>query len=212
EELVGETVRLVLKTSDNRLEWAGRKIDLSPPWPRRPMLELLSDALGERLVPGQLARERLAVLCDRHGIETAPSMGPGKLIDELFSELVEPGLIDPTFVTDYPVETSPLAKRHRETPELTERFELIVGGMELVNAFSELNDPLDQRSRFEAQMKLRDAGDDEAQVLDEDFLRAMEYGMPPTGGVGIGIDRLVMLLTDSGSIKDVIFFPQMRPE
>ena len=212
EELISGTASQVLEGNDCRFEWMGQKIDLTAPWPRRPMLELLSEAVGERLDPGALERDRLESLCAEHGIETAPAMGAGKLIDELFSELVEPKLINPTFVTDYPVETSPLAKRHRHNPELTERFELIVGGMELVNAFSELNDPLDQRSRFEAQMRLRDAGDEEAQVMDEDFLRAMEYGMPPTGGVGIGIDRIVMLLTDSSSIKDVIFFPQMRPE
>jgi len=212
EELISEAAREVLGGDNSRCKWMGQQIDFTTPWPRRPMLEVLSEAVGERLIPGALDRERLAGLCARHGIETTPAMGTGKLIDQLFSELVEPKLIDPTFVIDYPVENSPLAKRHRETPELTERFELIVSGMELVNAFSELNDPLDQRSRFEAQMQLRDAGDEEAQVLDEDFLRAMEYGMPPAGGVGIGIDRLVMLLTDSGSIKDVIFFPQMRPE
>ena len=139
-------------------------------------------------------------------------MGAGKLLDELFGELLEPNLHNPTFVTDYPIETSPLAKRHRDNPELVERFELLIGGMEIVNAFSELNDPIDQRLRFQAQMKLRDAGDEEAQVLDEDFLRAMEYGLPPTGGVGIGIDRLVMLVTGSDTIKDVILFPQLRPE
>jgi len=212
EEMVSEAALGILQTGEMRFEWQGRQIDLARPWPRRPMLELLSEAVGEKLIPGALERDRLAELCAEREIEVTPAMGAGKLIDLLFGELVEPDLIDPTFVIDYPVETSPLAKRHREVPELTERFELIVGGMELVNAFSELNDPLDQRGRFEAQMRLRDAGDEEAQVLDEDYLRAMEYGMPPTGGVGIGIDRLVMLLTDSSSIKDVIFFPQMRPE
>ena len=140
------------------------------------------------------------------------SMGYGKLVDEIFGDHVEPKLIQPTFIMDYPVEMSPLAKKHRDNPRLVERFEPIIGGKEIGNAFSELNDPIDQKERFLDQMKLRDQGDEEAQVLDEDYLRALEYGMPPTAGLGIGIDRLVMFLTDSASIRDVIFFPQMRPE
>ncbi len=139
-------------------------------------------------------------------------MGLGGIIDEIFGEKAEPYLIHPTFVTDYPIEMSPLAKKHRSEPGLVERFEGIVNGQEICNAFSELNDPIDQRTRFEEQMKLRDRGDEEAQVLDEDYLRALEYGMPPTAGLGIGIDRLTMLLTNKDSIRDVVFFPQMKPE
>ena len=139
-------------------------------------------------------------------------MGKGKLIDEIFGEKCEPNYIQPTFITDYPVEMSPLCKRHRENPELTERFELMINGKEVANAYTELNDPIDQRRRFEEQMRLSERGDNEAMFIDQDFLRALEYGMPPTSGMGIGIDRLVMLLTGQPSIQEVLFFPQMRPE
>ena len=145
-------------------------------------------------------------------VEVDKTMGKGKLIDEIFGETVEGKLIQPTYIMDYPIEMSPLAKKHRDKEGLVERFEAIVNGKELCNAFSELNDPLDQRERFEEQVRLGKRGDDEAMVLDEDFLRSLEYGMPPTAGLGIGIDRLAMTLTNSPSIQDVIFFPQMKPE
>jgi lysyl-tRNA synthetase class 2 len=140
------------------------------------------------------------------------SMGKAKIIDEIFGEHCEPKLIQPTFITDYPIEMSPLAKKHRSKEGLVERFEVICNGKEICNSFSELNDPIDQRQRFEEQLELGKRGDEEAMVLDEDFLRALEYGMPPTAGLGIGIDRLTMIMTNSNSIQDVLFFPQMRPE
>jgi lysyl-tRNA synthetase class 2 len=157
-------------------------------------------------------RDELAEVCRRFDIQIDRSMGAGKLVDELFGELVEPNLIQPTFITDYPVELSPLAKRHRSSDGLVERFEAICNGKELCNAFSELNDPLDQRARFEEQARLRAEGDEEAMQLDEDYLRALEYGMPPTAGMGMGIDRLAMLMTGQDSIRDVILFPLLRPE
>jgi lysyl-tRNA synthetase class 2 len=156
--------------------------------------------------------EELREACKSFGIEVDNSMGKGKLIDELFGEKCEGNFIQPTFIMDYPIEMSPLCKRHRDNPELTERFELMINGKEIANAYSELNDPIDQRERFEEQMKLSEKGDDEAMFIDQDFLRALEYGMPPTSGMGIGIDRLVMLLTNNSSIQEVLFFPQMRPE
>jgi lysyl-tRNA synthetase class 2 len=156
--------------------------------------------------------ENLRTAAKELGVEVKPADGVGTVIDEIFSTCVEPHLIQPTFVTDYPVEMSPLAKRHRSEPGLVERFEAICNGQEICNAFSELNDPLDQRERFEEQMRARARGEEEVQPLDEDFLRALEYGMPPTAGLGMGIDRLAMLLTGRDSIRDVIFFPAMKPE
>lgn len=186
------------------------EIDFTPPWKRITMLDSIRETTGDDLA-GK-AEGELASVARKHHVEVEPSMGAGKIIDAIFSELVEPTLIQPTFITDYPVEMSPLAKRHRSKPGLVERFELICNGHELANAFSELNDPIDQRSRFEDQARLKARGDEEAMVIDEDFLRALEYGMPPTAGLGVGIDRLAMVLTDTDSIRDVIFFPQMKPE
>ena len=193
-----------------RIETAGGVIDLSPPWRRLTMYDAIKEYTGFSL-RGKTAEE-LTDIAGKLGIGVNKADGAGKIMDDIFSEKVEPHLIQPTIIMDYPLEMSPLAKRHRKETGLVERFELICNGQELCNAFSELNDPLDQRMRFEEQMKLRAGGAAETQPLDEDFLRSLEYGMPPTAGLGIGIDRLVMLLTGQDSIRDVIFFPQMRPE
>ncbi len=192
------------------VEHDGQEIDLSPPWKRARLFDLIQEFTGHDLYAKGL--EELKEAAKKLGLEVEPFWREGKIIDEIFSERVEPHLIEPTFVMDYPVELSPLAKRHRDDPRLVERFEPFVAGREIGNAFSELNDPLDQRERFLEQKRLSDLGDAEAQMLDEDYLRALEYGMPPTAGLGIGIDRLVMLLTNQPSIRDVILFPQMRPE
>ncbi len=157
-------------------------------------------------------KNQLADVAKSLHIEVDDTMGVGKLIDEIFGGKCEHHYIQPTFITDYPKEMSPLTKEHRSNPALTERFELIVNGKEIANAYTELNDPIEQRDRFEDQLKLSEKGDDEAMFIDQDFLRALEYGMPPTSGIGIGIDRLVMLLTNNSSIQEVLFFPQMRPE
>ena len=197
-------------TGGTIIGFQGQKIDFKPPWRRLTMFEAIKMHTGFEV--GAMDESQLRSTAEKLGIEVDKSMGYGKLIDEIFGEAVEPKLINPTFIMDYPVEMSPLAKKHRYHAGLVERFEPIIGGKEVGNAFSELNDPIDQRERFEQQLKLREMGDDEAQILDEDYIRALEYGMPPTAGLGIGIDRLVMLLTDSPSIRDVIFFPQMRSE
>ena len=160
----------------------------------------------------EMDEDSIRKVCKDMNVKVDKSMGRGKLIDEIFGEKCEPKLIQPTYITDYPIEMSPLAKKHRDKDGLVERFELICNGKEICNAFSEINDPIDQRERFEEQVKLGNRGDDEAMVLDEDYLTALEYGMPPTAGIGIGIDRLTMILTDSESIQDVLFFPQMKPD
>ena len=180
------------------------------PWARIPLFDAIERATGHALRGKD--REAVAEAARAVGVEVTPAMGTGKLLDEIFGLTVEPTLIQPTFITDYPVELSPLAKRHRTEDDLVERFEAIVGGKEICNAFSELNDPDEQRARFEDQGRLKTGGDDEAMVLDEDFLRALEYGMPPTAGLGVGIDRLAMLMTGQSSIRDVLLFPLMRPE
>ena len=185
-------------------------IDFKAPFKRLSILDAIKEYTGYDV--SEMNIEQLVDTCKKIGIETDPSMGKGKLIDEIFGEKCESSFIQPTFITDYPVEMSPLCKRHRDNPELTERFELMVNGKELANAYTELNDPIDQRKRFEEQMELAAIGDDEAMLIDQDFLRAIEYGMPPTSGMGIGIDRLVMILTNQPSIQEVLFFPQMRPE
>jgi lysyl-tRNA synthetase class 2 len=193
-----------------KISYQGTEVDLTPPWRRLPLYEALEQYTGMNLY-GKDQSELQKVAKKLH-IEIEEGWGTGKILDEIFKEKVEPNLIQPTFICDYPVELSPLAKRHRDDPQLVERFEPFVVGREIGNSFSELNDPIDQRGRFESQLKAFQAGDEEAHQLDDDFIRALEYGMPPTAGLGMGIDRLVMLLTDSASIRDVIFFPTMRPE
>lgn len=209
ESLIASVAQEVLGTLD--LEYQGVRVSLERTWRVATMAELTSEAAG---VPVDVHTpiDELRSLCDRHGIEVEAAWGPGKMLNELFEKLVEHTLVQPTFVTMYPAEISPLARRSDVDPELTDRFELIITGREFANAFSELVDPVDQRERFEAQAAAKDAGDEEAMHVDHDYLRAQEYGMPPAGGLGIGIDRLVMLLTDSASIRDVLLFPHMRPE
>lgn len=185
-------------------------IDFKAPYTRLTMAEAIEQKTGYDI--SSKSEEELRAAAKEMGVEIEPSMGKGKIIDEIFGEKCEGSFIQPTFITDYPIEMSPLTKRHRNNPELTERFELMVGGKELCNAYSELNDPIDQYERFVDQMNLAAKGDDEAMVIDKDFVRALEYGMPPTSGMGIGMDRLTMLMTGQVSIQEVLLFPQMRPE
>ncbi|MBI5116374.1 lysine--tRNA ligase [Candidatus Poribacteria bacterium] len=209
--LVEEMINHVARTlnGSTTLTYQGNAIDVKAPWPRMPFFQAIRQFAGVDMEPisdADAAREAVSNLT----LDLDPSAGYGKICDELLKTYVRPNLISPTFIVDYPVELSPLAKSKRGNPRLVERFQPFIGGLEIGNAFSELNDPIEQRRRFESQMKLRERGDEEAQRLDEDFVTALEYGMPPAGGLGIGIDRLVMLLTDSSTIKDVVLFPQLR--
>jgi lysyl-tRNA synthetase, class II len=191
--------------------WRDMDIDLTPPWPRRSMVELVAEQAGES--PDRLLEPAvIAAVAERSGGVERPGMSPGELLGLCFERLVEPGLIQPSFVTQFPVETSPLARRNDRDPRFVDRFELFIGRTEFANAFSELNDPEDQRARFEAQRAARAAGDEEAQMMDEDYVQALEYGLPPTAGEGIGLDRVVMLLTGATAIRDVLLFPSLRRE
>jgi lysyl-tRNA synthetase class 2 len=197
-------------TGNSIVEVEKTKIDFKAPYPRVPILEAIKIHTGYDV--SEMSESELIDTAKKIGIDIDQSMGVGKIIDEIFSEKCEHKYIQPTFIIDYPKEMSPLTKEHRNNNKLTERFELMVNGNELANAYSELNDPIDQKKRFEEQLALSEKGDDEAMFIDQDFLRALEYGMPPTAGIGIGIDRLVMLLTNNSSIQEVLFFPQMKPE
>ena len=204
-----ETICIAVNGKPER-EIDGNIVSFKAPYRRLPILEAIKEKTGFDC-EGK-SEDEIRAFCKEKGMEVDKTMGKGKLIDELFGEFCEGTFIQPTFITDYPVEMSPLTKMHRSKPGLTERFELMVNGKELANAYSELNDPIDQEERFVEQMKLADKGDDEAMIIDQDFLRALQYGMPPTSGIGIGIDRLVMLMTGKTFIQEVLFFPQMKPE
>lgn len=204
-----ETVCIAVNGSTER-KVGDNVISFKAPYRRLPILDAIKEKTGFDC--NGKTEEEIRAFCKEKGMDVDETMGKGKLIDELFGEFCEGTFIQPTFITDYPVEMSPLTKMHRSKPGLTERFELMVNGKELANAYSELNDPIDQEERFIDQMKLADKGDDEAMIIDQDFLRALQYGMPPTSGIGIGIDRLVMLMTGQTTIQEVLFFPQMRPE
>ena len=210
--LVEDMLRTVAQSIEKtQIKWGEMAIDLSKPFKRRPILELLNEATGEDL--SDFSEKKLRDVCNSNHVDVDSNFNYGQMLDALMSELVEPKLIEPTFVTDYPKAISPLAKKHRNgNLNLVERFELFIGGAEFANAFTELNDPIDQRDRFELQARLAESGDDEAHPIDENFLEAIECGMPPTAGVGIGVDRLVMLLTENITIKEVILFPSMRSE
>ena len=202
--------RIVKKVcGSTKVSCGENKIDFEKKWGRYSMYEAIEKFTSVDV--SEMDEDSIRKVCKDMNVKVDKSMGRGKLIDEIFGEKCEPNLIQPTYITDYPIEMSPLAKKHRDKDGLVERFELICNGKEICNAFSEINDPIDQRERFEEQVKLGNRGDDEAMVLDEDYLTALEYGMPPTAGIGIGIDRLTMILTDSDSIQDVLFFPQMKP-
>ena len=213
KELAEGVIKAAAKAigAGEQIEYQGQAIDLSGTWPSRPMTEIVSEVMGRELTLDTPIEELRAAAAEC-GIEVKPEWGAGKLIAEIYDERGEDSIVNPTFVVDYPVEVSPLAKRFEDDPRLTHRFELVIAGHEYANAFSELNDPVDQAERFAKQMEEKAGGDDEAMEYDEDYVRALEYGMPPAGGIGIGIDRVVMLLTNSASIRDVLLFPHMRPE
>ena len=203
--------RIVKKVcGSTKISCGENKIDFEKKWERYSMYEAIEKFTSVDV--SEMDEHSIRKVCKDMNVKVDKSMGRGKLIDEIFCEKCEPNLIQPTYITDYPIEMSPLAKKHRDKDGLVERFELICNGKEICNAFSEINDPIDQRERFEEQVKLGNRGDDEAMVLDEDYLTALEYGMPPTAGIGIGIDRLTMIITNSDSIQDVLFFPQMKPD
>jgi lysyl-tRNA synthetase class 2 len=208
EQMLEKVCLDVLNTTD--IKCGDHILHLKAPYRRITMIDAIKENTGIDI--SGMDEEKLREVCKELGVEQDKSMGKGKLIDTLFGEKCEPHYIQPVFIIDYPKEMSPLCKQHRNNPDLTERFELIINGKELVNAYSELNDPIDQRERFEEQLKLSEKGDDEAMFIDKDFLRALEYGMPPASGMGIGMDRLIMLLTGQASIQEVLLFPQMRPE
>jgi lysyl-tRNA synthetase class 2 len=211
-EMVEECLEIITKevTGGTEVEYDGKKINFAGPYRRLSMYDSIKEYTG--IDVSEMDEVGLREVCKQLHIGVDNSMGKGKLVDEIFGEKVEAKLIQPTYITDYPIEMTPLAKKHRTTEGLVERFELFVNGKEIANAYSELNDPIDQRERFEDQLELAKRGDDEAMVLDDDFLRSMEYGMPPTSGLGIGMDRLTMMLTNQRSIQEVLFFPQMKPE
>jgi lysyl-tRNA synthetase class 2 len=209
ERVIVDAARDALGTTVITID--GVEVDLAVPWRRAPMLELIAEQIGTPVHPS-MSLDDLRTLGKEHDVVVESHMGPGAVCMALYDALVEPTLRTPTFVLDYPMEVSPLARSHRDDPWLVERFELVVGGRELANAYSELNDPVEQRARFEAEQLAKEAGNLEAGSVDEDYLRALEYGMPPCGGLGIGIDRLTMLLAGVTSIKEIILFPTLRPE
>ncbi|MBN3519915.1 lysine--tRNA ligase [Algoriphagus lutimaris] len=211
-EMVEELIEQVTESihGKTKIKVGENEIDFAGPYRRLSMYDSIKEYAG--IDVSQMDEQGLRKVCSEMGIAVDDTMGKGKLVDEIFGEKVEANLIQPTYITDYPIEMTPLAKKHRTEPGLVERFELFVNGKEIANAYTELNDPIDQRERFEDQLKLAERGDDEAMAMDLDFLRALEYGMPPTSGLGIGIDRLTMLLTNNTTIQEVLFFPQMRPE
>jgi len=211
-EFVENLITHICKTVFNTLEFTyeTKQINFNAPWKRISFVEAIEKKTKVNVITA--SDDELKGAAKKLGLEISSIEGRAKLVDEIFGISVEPELVQPTFVVDYPLILSPLAKKHRSKEGLVERFEAYVAGREVCNAFSELNDPIDQRKRFEEQVKMKEAGDEEAHQIDEDFIRAIEYGMPPTAGLGVGIDRLVMLLTNQSSIRDVILFPQMRPE